>query len=150
MILCNGRRSAARRMQSGRWERISKKRRRQNSWVSSGSLFSFFFFPCPPDAQRVNPSAFVSRCVASALAACPSCVLTPQLDRTVTLGHKKAGKARRVNASCLRPRSLEPVQPTMHFTANTLRELQREQTILFIIYSHNITNLWHHCNLGIS
>lgn len=76
------------------------------------TFFFFFFLPRPLDVQRVNPSAFVSRCVASTLAACPSCVLTPQLHRTVTLEHKKACKARWVNASCLRPRSFEPVPPT--------------------------------------
>lgn len=74
---------------------------------------TFFLYPAAsPDVERVNPSAYVSRCVASAHAACPSCVLTPQLHRTVTLRHKKACKARSVNASCLRPRSLVPVQPT--------------------------------------
>lgn len=120
-------------MQSGRWERISKKSQKQNSWVRP----AHFFFLSPaasPDVERVNPSAYVSRCVASAHAACPSCVLTPQLHRTVTLRHKKACKARSVNASCLRPRSFEPVQPT-GISSQTQRQSCGE-TDLACLFSH--------------
>lgn len=116
---------------------------------------TFFLYPAAsPDVERVNPSAYVSRCVASAHAACPSCVLTPQLHRTVTLRHKKACKARSVNASCLRPRSLVPVQPT---GISSHRDRAAERPTLFIpAYctreswncSHNITHPWYYYNLG--